>query len=41
MGKRGADEPAAIFLTAQIEPGVAEERRDFQWAFLADLMALK
>ena len=36
-----AAEPAAIFLTAQIEWGVAEARRDFQWAFFADLMALK
>ena len=41
LGKRGAGEPAAIFFTAQIERGVDEARRDFQWAFFAALMALK
>jgi len=41
LGKWGAGDPAAIFLTAQIERGVDEERRDFQWAFFAALMALK
>jgi len=29
LGKRGAGKPAAIFFTAQINPGVAEAKRDF------------
>jgi len=41
LGKWGAGEPASIFLTPQIERGVAEKWRDFQWAFFAALMALK
>ena len=40
-GKRGASLPRDSFLTVHIERGVAEERRDFQWAALAALMALK
>ena len=40
-GKRGGDLPMAIFLTAQIELGVAEDSRDLQWEDFAALMALK
>jgi len=41
LWKRGVGVPAAIFFTDQIERGVAEARRGFQWAFFAALMALK
>ena len=39
--KTVGDLPTAIFLTAQIERGVADDRRDFQWDDFAALMALK
>ena len=40
-GKREASLPRDSFLTLHMEREVAEERRDFQWAALAALMALK
>ena len=41
VGKRGGDLPMAIFLTGQMEGGVADDRRDFQCDDLAAFMALK
>ena len=41
MGKLGGDLPTVIFLTVQIERGVADGTRDFQWDDFAALMALK
>ena len=41
VGKRGGDLPTTIFLTAQSEGGVADDRRDFQWDDFVALMALK
>ena len=40
-GKRGASLPRDSFFTVHIDRGVAEARRDLQWAALAALMALK
>ena len=41
VGKRGGDLPTAIFLTAQLERGVADAKRDFQCDDSAALIALK
>ena len=40
-GTRGARLPRDNFFTVHINRGVAEARRDLQWAALAALMALK
>ena len=40
-GKRGASLPRDSFFTVHMDRGVAEARRDLQWAVLAALMALK
>ena len=40
-GKRGASLPRDSFFTVHMDRGVAEARRDLQWAALAALKALK
>ena len=40
-GNRRASLPKDSFLTVHMDRGVAEARRDLQWAALAALMALK
>ena len=40
-GKRGASLPRDSFFTVHMDRGVAEARRDLQWAALAALMALE
>ena len=40
-GKPGASLPRDSFFTVHIDRGVAQTRRDLQWAALAALMALK